>query len=60
MQSEFHDEWKIKELASKRINILIIVRYALQSKMCNARLLYVKHTLNVCYKTYVKHIDRAP
>ena len=27
--------------------------------MCNVRLQYVKHALNVRYKTYVKRMDRA-
>ena len=32
----------------------------IHSKMCNVRLPYVKHALNVRYKTYVKRMDRAP
>ena len=31
----------------------------IHGKMCNVRLLCVKHALNVCYKTYVKRMDRA-
>ena len=33
---------------------------SVHSKKCNVRLPYVKHALNVCYKTYVKRMDRAP
>ena len=32
----------------------------LHSKKCNVCLPYVKHALNVRYKTYVKRMDRAP
>ena len=32
---------------------------SLHSKKCNVRLPYVKHALNVRYKTYVKRMDRA-
>ena len=28
--------------------------------MCNLRLPYVKHALNVRYKMYVERMDRAP
>ena len=30
------------------------------SKMCNVRLLSVKHALNVRFETYVKRMDRVP
>ena len=36
------------------------VRMYVHSKKWNVRLPYVKHALNVRYKTYVKRIDRAP
>ena len=32
----------------------------MHSKMLNVRLPYVKHALNVCYKTYIKRMDLAP
>ena len=32
----------------------------IHSKKCNVRLPYIKHALNVRYKTYVNRIDRAP
>ena len=35
-------------------------RTPIHSKKCNVCLPYVKHALNVRYKTYVKRMDRAP
>ena len=37
-----------------------LINDLIHSKKCNARLPYVKHALNVRYKTYVKRMDRAP
>ena len=42
------------------ISIVIHEIRVVHSNKCNVRLPYVKHALNVRYKTYIKRMDRAP